>query len=93
LEERRKYWTPPPYKATRGVLYKVMESVSQWYIFFLHFECLYSIFSFIPVYQECAIFFKGMCNRWIAEKTWFRELFESDRRSNICLPHCYIVGA
>jgi hypothetical protein len=93
LEERRKNWTPPPYKATRGVLYKVMESVSQWYIFFLYFECLYSIFSFIPVYQECAIFFKGMCNRWIAEKTWFRELFESDRRSNICLPHCYIVGA
>lgn len=23
LEERRKRWTPPPYKADRGVLYKV----------------------------------------------------------------------
>ncbi|CAK7336223.1 unnamed protein product [Dovyalis caffra] len=27
LEERRKNWTPPPYKATRGVLYKYIKSV------------------------------------------------------------------
>ncbi|KAI5595738.1 hypothetical protein BDE02_03G160500 [Populus trichocarpa] len=27
LEERRKNWTPPPYKATRGVLYKYIKNV------------------------------------------------------------------
>lgn len=25
LNERRKKWTPPPYKAEKGVLYKVFE--------------------------------------------------------------------
>ena len=33
LEERRKKFTPPPYKATRGVLYKVMESASSMIFF------------------------------------------------------------
>lgn len=27
MEERRKNWTPPPYKATRGVLYKYIKNV------------------------------------------------------------------
>lgn len=81
LEQRRKNWTPPAYKADRGVLYKVHEYLDvtlfkkkkgTWVLGSGEIECkehnVWHNFFFLAVFKKCAICFQGMCYWWIEKK-------------------------
>lgn len=66
MEQRRKKWTPPAYKANRGVLYKVCGSLAMTSMFCIYYfdefsKEIPSSFLF-PVHQERAVGFKWMCD-------------------------------
>ncbi|PHT32256.1 hypothetical protein CQW23_28593 [Capsicum baccatum] len=58
LEQRRKNWTPPAYKADRGVLYKITYLVQQISDLFLFFPTIYSSVATgeIPGITDSAVF-------------------------------------
>jgi len=64
--ERRKKWSPPSYKATRGVLYKVRKTYSDPLSKILHSLLIVSLkhklSSPLAVYQERATCVKGVCH-------------------------------
>jgi dihydroxyacid dehydratase/phosphogluconate dehydratase len=65
MEQRRKKWTPPAYKANRGVLYKVCGSLAMTSMFCIYYfdEFSKEIPSFLfPVHQERAVGFEWMCD-------------------------------